>query len=132
MQVHLRQQFPFLMNSKILKVAEDKMELQVLFSPGDFFFNRKLSTVPLFVLIELMGQGAEKLLTASTGQKGKYFLTGIDQFVLSEAMDKVVLDSLRLNICLKQRLMRYYQSHARIWHEADEIASGLITHYFSG
>lgn len=132
MQVHLRQRFPFLMQSKVLRAAEDEMELEVLFSPGDFYFNRSLSSVPLFVLTELMGQGAEKLLTASTGQKGKYFLTGIDQFVLSESMDKYVYDSLRLNICLKQRLMRYYQSYARIYHAGDEIASALVTHYFSG
>lgn len=125
------QSFPFLMNTKILKKGSDELEMQISFSSGDFYFNGRLSCIPMFIFIEAIGQGAERLIVTKAGRNGKLYLCSVDQFTISDPTTAThCFDVLKLNISLKQKLGDYYQSYGIISYNQEQWVSGIITHYF--
>lgn len=115
-----------LMNLRSLPPRDGIARFSVLFSKADAYYNSELDSVPLFILMETLGQAAELVYTQQT--QGVYFLTKIEDAEIC-LQGSPSLNGYIVEVEQKSSLFGYCKSICRMIDEHGVAASGTFTHF---
>lgn len=127
---YMDQKYPFCVVDRISDIEVGKRIVGYKnISSGDFYFQSSSNEIPLFVLLELMGQLSELLLRISADlstQKG--FLAGVQNFEIYNINE--ISNSLIVKNELLASAAGIYKTSSTIYQNDKILCKGVLIHIF--